>query len=82
MNVRDRRDKREVQSLIPLVALFTLVSPLSRIEYKTTKPFDMFRTTQAMVAGDQIEFNGKRGIASHQFLGKLAAALGQNHGIL
>lgn len=47
-----------------------------------TKPFDRFRTTQAMVARDQIQFNGKRGITSQQVLDKLAAALGQDHGIL
>jgi hypothetical protein len=46
------------------------------------KPVDMFRSTETVVAGDEIEFNRKCGIAREKFLDKLLASARQNDRIL
>ena len=71
-----------MQNLIPPVALFTLVSPLSRVEHKTPKCVQMLGITESMVALNKMEFDGKRGSETSQLLDELAAALRQNRAVL
>ena len=71
-----------MQNLIPPVALFTLVSPLSRVEYKTLKYVQMLGATESMVARNEMEFDRKRRSKESQLLDELAAALRQNHAVL
>ena len=71
-----------MQNLIPPVALFTLVSPLARVEYKTPKCVQMLGTTQPMVARNEMEFDRKRRSKGSQLLDELATALRQNHAVL
>ena len=70
-NMRDKRNARGGQNLVPPVALFTLFSPRARVEYKTSKCVQMLGTTQSMVARNQMEFDWECGVAREQMLDEL-----------